>query len=83
MTQGTSWGVDDRQADRELGLGRGILRGSLIGFVVVSTIVLVIALLAGYDAADALGIGAFAGLWGGPGFGGMMGATLAASHAHD
>ena len=66
-------------ADRRLGLGRAILMGSLIGFLVVLAIVCTIAVLAGYDAADALGVGAFAGLWGGPGFGGMMGATLAAN----
>jgi hypothetical protein len=69
----------DRDADRQLGLGRAILLGSSIGFVVVATIVCLIALAAGYDAPDAIGVGAFAGLWGGPGFGGMMAATVAAS----
>jgi hypothetical protein len=69
----------DREADRELGLGRAVLTGSSIGFVVVAAIVCTIALVAGYDVIDALGVGAFAGLWGGPGFGGMMAATVAAN----
>jgi hypothetical protein len=73
----------DHAADQELGIGRAVLRGSLIGFAIVATIAWVIARFAGFDNVDALGVGAFAGLWGGPGFGGMMGATLAASRAHD
>jgi hypothetical protein len=69
----------DRDADRQMGLGRAILLGSSVGFLVVATIVCLIGLAAGYDTPDAIGIGAFAGLWGGPGFGGMMAATIAAS----
>jgi hypothetical protein len=30
---------------------------------------------------DSLGLGAFAGVWGGPGFGGMLGAILAYARA--
>jgi hypothetical protein len=33
-------------------------------------------LAAGMGAAAALGVGAFTAFWGGPGFGGMMGAVL-------
>jgi hypothetical protein len=73
--------VTDRDADRALGLGQAVLRGSLIGFAVVAAIVWVVAHLAGYGTTPALGVAAFAGLWGGPGFGGMMGATLAANRA--
>jgi hypothetical protein len=73
----------DLAADRALGIGHAVLRGSLIGFVIVATIAWLIAHVAGYSTWDAVGVAAFAGLWGGPGFGGMMGATLAASRAHD
>jgi len=69
------------EADRRLGLGRAVLRGSLIGFVMVASVALVIALLAGFGTTSALGVSAFAGMWGGPGFGGMLGATLAANRA--
>jgi hypothetical protein len=71
---------DDREADRQMGLARAIFIGSLIGFAIVFTVVCVIGLAAGYDTVDAMGVGAFAGLWGGPGFGGMMAATIRASH---
>jgi hypothetical protein len=73
----------DHEADRQLGLGRAILRGSLIGFVVVAAAAFGIARAAGWSSGSALGVAAFAGLWGGPGFGGMMGATLAANRSHD
>jgi len=73
--------ASDHQADRELGLGRAVLWGSLIGFLVVGTIVVAIGLAAGWSAGPALAVAAFAGLWGGPGFGGMMGAPLAANRA--
>jgi hypothetical protein len=82
-TRAVPWHEADRLADRQLGLGHAILIGSLIGFVTVATVVVLIGLLAGWDARNAIGIGAFAGIWGGPGFGGMMGATLAGSRAHD
>ena len=73
----------DLAADRALGIGHAVLRGSLIGFAIVATIAWLVARLGGYSTADAFGVAAFAGLWGGPGFGGMMGATLAASRVHD
>jgi hypothetical protein len=71
----------DRAADRRIGIARAVLRGSLIGFVLVAAIAWVVARFAGFDGANAVGVAAFAGLWGGPGFGGMMGATLAAGRA--
>jgi hypothetical protein len=75
--------AEDLAADRALGIGHAVLRGSLIGFAIVAAIAWVVARLAGFSSTDALGVAAFAGLWGGPGFGGMMGATLAGSRAHD
>ncbi len=57
-------------------LGRAFLWGSLVGSVIVFAFCGGIALLAGMGAPAAAGIGLFTALWGGPGFGGMMGATL-------
>jgi hypothetical protein len=75
--------AQDLAADRALGIGHAVLRGSLIGFAIVAAIAWLVARFSGFSSMDSLGVAAFAGLWGGPGFGGMMGATLAASRAHD
>jgi len=53
------------------------VKGAIVGFLVLAAIADGISLLAGFDLLGALGIGAFAGIWGGPGLGGMLGATLA------
>lgn len=64
----------DRHPDR--GLGKAFVLGSLIGFVVVFAIFGGLSLVAGLDAPAAAGLGFFTAVWGGPGFGGMMGAVL-------
>jgi hypothetical protein len=56
---------------------RGAVIGTVIGFFVVAGFTIAIALNAGTSLVAAVGLGAFAGFWGGPGFGGMLGATLA------
>ena len=56
---------------------RGALIGTVIGFFVVSGFTIAAALNAGTSLIAAAGLGLFAGFWGGPGFGGMLGATLA------
>jgi hypothetical protein len=58
---------------------RGAIIGTIIGFCAVGAIAVAIALNAGTSMISAVGIGAFAGFWGGPGFGGMLGATLGAT----
>jgi hypothetical protein len=58
------------------GIGTGFVKGAAIGAVVVFLVCGGIALVAGTGIAGAIGIGAFAAFWGGPGFGGMMGAVL-------
>jgi hypothetical protein len=58
-------------------IGRAAWRGVLIGLVGMSALGTGMGLATGFDMIDSLGIGAFAGVWGGPGFGGMLGATLA------
>ena len=75
--------AQDLAADRALGIGHAVLRGSLIGFAIVAAIAWAVARFAGFSSMDALGVAAFAGVWGGPGFGGMMAATVAASRADD
>lgn len=62
----------------ESAAAKGFIRGSIAGFILVAGIGFLIALNAGADVWPAIGIAAFAGTWGGPGFGGMIGATLAA-----
>ena len=62
-------------------IGRGAVRGALVGLVALGSFGAGIGVLTGVDPVGALAIGAFAGIWGGPGFGGMLGATLAYTHA--
>ena len=57
-------------------LGRAFIRGTIAGTVLVFLFCGGISLLAGLGVGAAIGIGAFTAFWGGPGFGGMMGATL-------
>lgn len=62
--------------DPEVGLGRAYAIGSAVGFVAVFLVCGAICLIAGVEPGAALGAAAFTGFWGGPGFGGMMGAVL-------
>jgi len=63
-------------ASDEAGLARAFVVGSLIGFVVVFVLFGGLTLAAGMGIGAALGVGSFTAFWGGPGFGGMMGAVL-------
>lgn len=54
--------------------GKSVLVGSTIAFVIVFTVAAGVSLWGGFSVIDAIGLGVFAGLWGGPGFGGMLGA---------
>lgn len=65
--------------DPEHGVARGFVVGSIIGFVATFVVCGGIVLACGLGAGPALGVGVFAASWGGPGFGGMMGAVLAYS----
>ena len=67
----------------EAGIGRAAVNGALLGFVVVLAVVTGIALAAGAGLISALGVGAFAALWGGPGWGGMVGAVRYADRIAD
>ncbi len=59
-----------------VGMGRALVVGSVIGFVLTMAVTSGITLLAGGGWGPAIVVGAFAGFWGGPGFGGMLAAVL-------
>lgn len=69
--------TSQREGDDERAAAQGFVTGTISGFLIVAGIAMGISLNAGADVVPALGTGAFAGFWGGPGFGGMIGATLA------
>jgi hypothetical protein len=66
--------------DVESRLTRVLYTAGLIGTVGILGLGVGISLLGGTTFIDALGIGAFAALWGGPGFGGMAGGIYYVSH---
>lgn len=61
---------------RDPGLGRAFALGSAIGFVVVFLVYSGVAWVAGVTAVPAIAVGLFTAFWGGPGFGGMLGAVM-------
>ena len=54
-------------------MGRVVWIAGLVGTVLMLGIGVGMSLVGGTSFIDALGIGAFAAVWGGPGFGGMAG----------
>jgi len=54
----------------------GFAIGAIAGAVLVFVLWGAVALLGGLDGVDAGAIGLFTAAWGGPGFGGMLGAVL-------
>lgn len=65
----------------EQAAGRGMLKGMVVATVIVGGVTFGIMLNAGAGLVPALGVAAFASFWGGPGFGGFLGATIAAVRA--
>lgn len=61
-------------ADRTI--GQAAVMGAVIGYFAVVALIGSILLVAGAGWAVALGVGAFVGIWGGPGWGGMVAAQL-------
>jgi hypothetical protein len=59
------------------GVGRAAMIGASIGFFVMGGVASSIGLFAGLEPRSSVGIGAFVGVWGGPGFGAMFGAIRA------
>lgn len=72
----SSTAVTVQARDDERGLFRAFLAGSLIGFIGVFLVLGGITYGVGMGLGPAIGVGLFAAFWGGPGFGGMMGAVL-------
>lgn len=64
-------------------IGRSAAIGALVGFVIVGLLYGGVVLAGGADRPGALGVAVFAGIWGGPGFGAMLGATIAATPPKD
>jgi hypothetical protein len=56
--------------------GRGGAVGYLIGFFAATVIITTIGTVGGLGFAPSFGLGAFIGVWGGGGFGFMLGATI-------
>jgi hypothetical protein len=65
--------MDTIKAVSDSGAGKVALVAGLVGTVVMLGTGIGISMVGGTSFIDALGIGAFAALWGGPGFGGMAG----------
>lgn len=72
MNVGTGTPFFDADAS---GIGRAVLLGAAIASVVVAVFVGAVGLWVGAGIRGSLGMGAFAAAWGGPGFGGMLGAV--------
>jgi hypothetical protein len=58
------------------GLVRAFVVGALVGCVATFTFFVAMSLILRLGLGPAIGIGVFTAFWGGPGFGGMMGAVL-------
>lgn len=76
VVQDTATHAAEPAAPAEPAIGRNALVGAAAGFLAVTTAITVAGTLGGIGAVDSFGIGAFTGIWGGAGFGFMMGATI-------
>jgi hypothetical protein len=73
MTQGT--GTPFFDSDHS-GIGRAAIAGTLVATVVIWSFTTLVALWAGAQLAESLAMGGCAAFFGGPGFGGMLGAVM-------
>lgn len=71
------------EAEAERGLVRAFVIGSIVGFVAVFVVFAGVTFGVGMGLGAAIGVGIFTACWGGPGFGGMMGAVLHHSKADE
>ncbi|MDQ3946923.1 MAG: hypothetical protein M3357_17565 [Actinomycetota bacterium] len=67
----------------EAGIGHAAVVGALIGYFVVLAVVSGIVLATGAGLGVALAVGAYVAIWGGPGWGGMIGAQRYADRIAD
>ena len=70
-------------ADQEPDTGRWGLIGYAIGFTVACVGITIAGSLGGLGFGPSLGLGAFVGIWGGGGFGFMLGATIPVARHFD
>lgn len=59
-------------------IGHAAVVGAMVGYVAVVALIASILLVAGAGFVVAVGVGAFVGIWGGPGWGGMVAAQICA-----
>jgi hypothetical protein len=65
-------------------IGRAAVRGAIVGFFAVLALISTLMFtVAGVSLAVALGVGAYVGIWGGPGWGGMVAAQRHADRLAD
>lgn len=76
QTEVHSGRVGSGQPEFSPGTVRAVLIGTIVGALVVGLFTGGVALAFGADLAGAAGVAVFTALWGGPGFGGMMGFVL-------
>ena len=65
-----------RSSGEEPNVGRNAMIGAAVGFLVVTVAITTAGTLGGIGFGASLGLGAFVGMWGGTGFGFMMGGTI-------
>jgi hypothetical protein len=75
---GTPLFDDDMQ-----GIGRAAVKGAIIAGLIVAGFILAVGMATGASLGASLGMAAFAAFFGGPGFGGMLGAVIHAGHHHN
>ena len=64
-------------------IGQAAVMGAVVGYFAVVALIGSILLVAGAGWGVALGVGAFVGIWGGPGWGGMVAAQLRADRIEE
>ena len=68
----------------DAGIGRAAVRGAIVGFfAVLALISTLLFTVAGVSFVVALAVGAYVGIWGGPGWGGMVAAQKHADRLAD
>lgn len=65
-----------RNLTPEQRIGHAAVRGTLVGYAAVTAVVSIIGLISHAGIGPSIGIALVCAFWGGPGFGGMIGATL-------
>ena len=68
--------ADTERPTAEPNLGRSAVIGYVVGFFFVAIAITAIGTLSGWGFVNSLGLGTFVGVWGGGGFGFMMGGTI-------